>query len=548
MKLKKNLPYLILLTIFITNSIVTQLVAQQINKPKLVIGIVIDQMRYDYLYRFYPYYTNDGFKKLMNNGTNFTFAHLNYVPSYTAPGHSTIYTGTTPFFHGIISNYWYDKKTKRMIYSVSDKSVKSVGTNDEQGEMSPKRLLTTTIGDQLKLFTNGESKVISLSLKDRAAILPGGHWANGAYWYDSNNGKFITSTYYMNKLPAWVKKFNNRKLAYHYMEQSWKLFRPKKYYIHSQPDQVPYEVDVFHEGKTSFPHVFNNLTQKQKYSKLRSTPFGNRILVDFVKAAVVGENLGLNKGTDFLAISFSSTDYIGHQYGPTSVELEDTYLRLDSQIAELLKFFDNKLGKGNYLLFLTADHGVVEAPAYLKEHNMPVGELNYKVSLDSLNNFAKRKYMNDKIIENYSNNQIFLNYKIISQNRWNIHKVRQSFADYLRETFPSISSIFTRDDLEKQVANRKSNNFILNGFNLQRSGDIAFVLKPGYLMNFLKKGTTHGTGYSYDTHVPMLFYGWHIPNQTISTPVYTVDIAPTITNLLKITEPDGCIGIPLINH
>ncbi len=541
MKLKNILTFLFI-TLFISSAVFPQ----QVKKPRLLVGIVIDQMRYDYLYRFYPYYSENGFKRLMNEGTNFTFAHFNYVPTYTGPGHTSVYTGTTPFYHGIISNNWYDKRSKKMIYCVQDTSVKSVGSNDSEGEMSPKKLLTTTITDQLRLFNNGASKVISVSIKDRAAILPGGHWANAAYWYDGQNGKFITSSYYMDKLPGWVNKFNEKKLADSYMSKTWTLFRPEKDYAQNQPDQVPYEVDVFNEGKTSFPHTFNKLTETQKYDKLRSTPYGNSILADFAEAAVEGEKLGQNKNTDFLAISFSSTDYIGHQYGPTSVELEDTYLRLDSQIADLLNFLDKKIGKGNYLLFLTADHAVMENDAYLKEHNIPTGELNYKISLDSLRAFSKREYKSDNIIENYSNNQIFLNHKIISENCWNIHEVRRAIADYLRETFPTITSIFTRDDIEKQVAERVTNNVILNGFNLNRSGDIAFNLKPDYLMNFMKKGTTHGTGYSYDTHVPLLFYGWHIPKQTINTPVYTVDIAPTIADLLRITEPNGCIGIPLI--
>lgn len=522
------------------------IISQTLKKPKLVVGIVIDQMRYDYLYRFYNYYGDDGFKRLMNQGSNFSFAHFNYIPTYTAPGHTSIYTGTTPFFHGIIGNDYFDRASGRMIYCVSDTTEKSIGSNDNEGEMSPKRLLATTITDQLKLATNGKSKVISISLKDRASILPGGHWANAAYWYDSNTGSFISSSYYIKALPNWVKEFNERKLADKYISEGWKLSKPDEDYQNTAPDKSPFENDVFNEGKTTFPHNFDKVKQSKRYGILESTPFGNQIVEEFVKAALKNEDLGKGKETDFLAVSFSSTDYIGHAYGNYSYELEDTYIKLDSQIADLLKALDKQVGEGNYLLFLTADHAVLDTPGYLKEHRLPTGELNYKTAVDSLTAFTVRNFGSQKIIENFSNDQIFFNRHIIKEKNLNIHKVEQVYSDYLRDTFPSIGSIFTRDDFEKQIASRTSANLTLNGFNPARSGDIAFTLQPGYLISFMKKGTTHGSPYTYDTHVPMIFYGWHIPKQTINAPVYTVDIAATIADLLKITEPSACIGIPLI--
>ncbi len=522
------------------------LLPQNVERPKLVVGIVIDQMRYDYLYRFNQYFGNDGFKRLMDEGTNFTYAHFNYVPTYTAPGHTSIYTGTTPFYHGIIANDWYDKSKEKMIYCVNDTTERSIGSNDVEGEMSPKNLMATTITDQIKLATSGKSKVISISLKDRAAILPGGHWANAAYWYDSKTGDFISSSYYTKSLPKWVIDFNNRKLADNYLSNEWKLSKPISDYQISNPDESPYENDVFSEGKTSFPHSFSNVKPQNKYGVLESTPFGNQLLEEFVKAALKNENLGKGNETDFLAISFSSTDFIGHAYGNYSYELEDTYIKLDSQIADLLKALDKQVGKGNYLLFFTADHGVLDTPSYLKEHNLPTGELNYKKALDSLNQFSIRTFGDKNIIENFSNNQIFLNRNLIAQRNLDIHKVEQDYADFLRNTFPAIASVFTRDALEMQTPNRMSTNLTLNGFNPERSGDIAITLRPGYLISFMKKGTTHGAPYNYDTHVPMIFYGWHIPKQTVNTPVYIVDIAATVANLLNISEPSACIGIPLI--
>jgi len=518
---------------------------QDIQRPKLVVGIVIDQMRFEYLYRFNSFYGKGGFNRLMNEGTNFSFAHYNYVPTNTAPGHASIYTGTTPFYHGIIGNDWYDKQTKKMINSVSDTTKKSIGSNDKEGEKSPQRLLSTTITDQLKLATSNASKVIAISLKDRSAVLPGGHLANAAYWYNDKSGDFISSSYYMQSLPGWVADFN-RKLMNKYLSEGWTLSRPVSDYLISLPDETSHEKDIFNEGKTSFPHLFNHLNDKTKYEVMETTPFGNQLVEEFVKAALINEKLGQNKETDFLAISFSSTDHVGHQYGTYSFETQDTYIKLDALIEDLLNAFDKQVGKGNYLLFLTADHGAVETPAYLKELNLPTGELNSKKFLYSLKSFAVRNYGDEKLIENSSNKQIYFNRDVIRKKNLNIHNVEQAFSDYLRDTFPAIASIYKRDDLEGETASRKSSNLTLNGFNPSRSGDIAFTLQPGFLPNFLNQGTSHSSGYSYDTHVPMIFYGWRIPKQTVNTPVYIVDIAATIADLLKITEPSASIGVPLI--
>jgi predicted AlkP superfamily pyrophosphatase or phosphodiesterase len=520
--------------------------SQPVPRPKLVVGIVIDQMRYDYLYRYKPYYGKNGFNRLMSEGTNFTFAHFNYVPTYTAPGHTSIYTGTAPFYHGIISNDWFDKQKKEMMYCVKDTLTTSVGSSDDEGAMSPRRLLASTITDQLKLATNGASKIISISLKDRAAILPGGHMANAAYWYDNKTGDFISSSYYMKSLPEWVADFNRKKLADKYLSQEWNLLKPDSDYQISAPDEVPYEYDVFAEGKTSFPHSFKNVNSASKYEALESTPFGNDIVEKFVKAALINENLGNGESTDFLAVSFSSTDYIGHAYGTNSFEIEDTYLRLDEQIADLLNALDEQVGKGNYVVFLTADHAALVTPGYLARNNMPTGELNTNRASDSIKHFLKNEFGSIDLIENFSNGQVFLNHSLIRKRHLDIHKVMKELAGYIEESLPAVSEVYTRDDLQSQTAYRANPCLVLNGYNVKRSGDIVLELKPGYLLNNLGAGTTHGAQYAYDTHVPMLFYGWHIPVQTINTPVYTVDIAPTITDLLKITEPDCCIGIPLI--
>jgi predicted AlkP superfamily pyrophosphatase or phosphodiesterase len=518
---------------------------QRSQKPKLIIGIVVDQMRFDYLTRFNKYFGEEGFKRLIKEGSNFTYAHFNYVPTYTAPGHTSIYTGTTPFFHGIIGNNWYDKTKDEMVSSVWDNSFQSVGVQTNEGQRSPGKILSNTITDQLKIATNGKSKVISVSIKDRAAILPGGHSADLALWYSTETGKFITSDYYVKSLPKWVDYFNNSKLPDKYISQLWTLSLPASDYLISSPDESVYEKDTFNEGKTSFPHSLKNVPGSSKYSAIIKTPFGNQLVLELAKAAVINESLGKNTVTDFLAISFSSTDYIGHEYGPNSVEIEDTYIKLDKQIADLLSSLDNLVGKGNYLLFLTADHAVMESPGYLRKLKINGENFESKRLNDSLQSFAEKKYNNENIILNTSNRQIFLNFKLLREKKFNPEDVENNLKEYLLNAFPEIAMVWTKKELLDKIAERTSNNLILNGFNFKRSGDIAFEFEPNIIPDH-KKGSTHGSIYKYDTHVPMIFFGWHIPHQKINTPVYTVDIAPTIANLIGITEPNACIGIPLI--
>ncbi|MFH1195102.1 MAG: alkaline phosphatase PafA [bacterium] len=520
--------------------------SQNIERPKLVVGIIVDQMRFDYLYRFNSLYGEDGFNRLMNGGSNFTFAHFNYDLTSTAMGHASIYTGTTPFYHGIIGNDIFIRNIHKMVFCIKDSSVKSVGSNDDEGQKSPRNLFSTTITDQLKLASNGLSKVISISLKDRGAVLPGGHFPNGAFWYDEETGDFITSSYYMNSLPAWITDFNERKLVKQYLSENWELSFPSGIYNLCTSDESKYEYDLFNEGDTSFPHSFGNLTEAGRYAHLGDTPSGNQILVELAKAALINENLGNGNQTDFLAISFSAPDHVGHGYGIFSYELMDMYIKLDNQLAELLKILDAHVGSGNYLLFLTADHAAMETPAYMLDHNLPAGALVLKRLTDSLHTFSKKVFGDEKIIENLSNRQIYLNRDLISKMNLDFHNVEKETADFLRNSFPEITSIFTRDFLETQTASREPTNFILNGFHPNLSGDLAYNMHPGFLNNILEKGTTHGSSYNYDTHVPMIFYGWHIPVQTENTPVYIVDIAATIADLLKIIEPNACIGIPLI--
>ncbi len=538
--------YRIILALFFSFSIV-YCYGQEPNKPKLVVGIVIDQMRYDYLFKYEKFYGEDGFKRLMYQGSNFTFTHFDYVPTYTGPGHASIYTGSTPYYNGIISNDWYNRKTDSFVNCIQDDTVLTIGETSSEGQASPKRLLTTTISDQLKIATNGKSKIYSISLKDRAAILPGGHNPDEVYWYSSKTGKFISSTYYTNSLPAWVIDFNEKNVASELFNGSWNLLLPPEDYQLSEPDEAPWEEDVFSEGKTSFPHSFNKVMNK-KYDLIRSTPFGNELLLQFAKALIQNEKPGTGDYTDFLAISFSSTDFIGHAYGPNSVEIQDAFIRMDRQLAELFRTLDESVGKVNYLIFLTADHAVSETVGYLQKMNIPAGKFNYDNCRDSIKQYAERKFGTSDIIENFSNFQIYLNREIIKTKKLNLSEVEDIFRDYLQNEFPEIETVFLRHELKDISPQRVPGNYILNGFNPERSGDVEFTLKPNYLPIRDNYGTTHGASYPYDTHVPLLFYGWNVPSQVINKPVYIVDIAATICNMLGIDEPTGCIGIPIIDR
>jgi len=519
--------------------------AQQ-QKPKLVIGIVIDQMRYDYLDRYWNKLGNDGFKKIINNGFNCKNTHFNYMPTYTGPGHASIYTGTTPENHGIIANDWYDKENKEMIYCAQDTTVKTIGSESINGLMSPKNMITTTITDQLKLNTNLQGKVIGVSLKDRGAILPAGHKADAAYWFDGGNvGKWISSSYYLTELPKWVNEVNKKNSANTFLNLPWNSLLPITEYTESIADNNPYE-GVFKGEKTpTFPHNLPALRDSnENFSLIKSTPFGNNITTEMALAAIVGENLGADLITDFLAISYSSPDYIGHQFGPTSVEVEDTYLRLDNDLATFFAFLETKFKKEEILIFITADHGAVDVPQYLIDNHIPAGYFNKLKMTADLKAFCFTKWKVD-LIENISNGNVFLNHEIIAKNSLSASQIEQEIANYLL-TFEGISQTFTATTLKTTIITENISANIQRGFNQKRSGDVVYVLASGWINAGYKTGTTHGSPYNYDTHVPLLWYGYQIPTGATAEKIIIPDIAATLAVLLNINVPSACTGKPIL--
>jgi len=505
------------------------------NHPKLIVGLVIDQMRWDFLYRYKSRYSTNGFNRLLAQGYSCENTMIPYMPTYTAPGHACIYTGSVPAINGIIGNNWYNRKTNSSVYCTQDDSVKTVGSSSNLGKMSPKNLWATTITDELRLSTNFTSKVIGIALKDRGAILPAGHSANAAYWYDDIAGSFITSTHYMDELPAWVLAFNKQQLPATYMQQDWNTLLPIATYIQSTADDKTYEATIAGESKPVFPHRLSAITTA-KNAAFKTTPFANSYSFDFAKAAIKNESLGNNTVPDFLTLSISSTDYIGHTFGPNSIEIEDTYLRLDKDIADFLTYLDKTVGKGNYLFFLSADHGVAHVPAFTKEHKIPGGSVSDEALAKKLNTLIAEKFGIQKAIITVMNYQVYLSDSTVSQ--------KESIGELIitelkKEDF--IADAIVLNNVANAAVPAPQKERMINGFSPGRSGDIQFIFKPGYFDGGTK-GTTHGLWNPYDAHIPLLFFGWNIKPGKTCRETYMTDIAATIAALLHIQMPNGSVG------
>ncbi|HKO77797.1 MAG TPA: alkaline phosphatase PafA [Flavobacterium sp.] len=510
--------------------------SQAQQRPKLVVGIVVDQMKMEYLYRYSDDFSAKGFKRLMDNGFTFYNMNYNYAPTFTAPGHASIYTGTTPAVHGIIGNDWYIRSTGKNMYCTDDASVKTlVEGAEKEGAMSPKNLLSTTITDELRMATNFTGKVIGLSIKDRGAILPAGHFANWAFWC-TKSGTFISSSFYGDKMPDWVTQFNSEKNYMKYIEKGWSLLKPIDTYNESLSDNNPYEGRLDKTLPPVFPYNLNKIYKESGMEVLKTTPFGNDFLAELAMRAIDKEELGKDNITDFLAVSFSSTDYVGHTFGPRSMEVQDTYLRLDLTISTFLDYLDKTVGKDNYLVFLTADHAVAENPIYLKDHKYNVTNISSKEIFASLNKFSTDTF-GANLVLSYSNFNVFLDRDVIKQKGLELAKVKQSFKDFLM-TQVYIKRVYTQEDILAGSAQDYYLGFIFKGYDAKQSGDLVVLEGAGYLES-IETGTTHGTPNSYDTNVPLLFYGWQVPKGESNKKQYITEIAPTLSKMLKITTPNG---------
>ncbi|GIV37871.1 MAG: alkaline phosphatase family protein [Cyclobacteriaceae bacterium] len=536
---------LLLLYVFCFN------VSGQTPRPKLVVGIVVDQMRQDYLYRYTETFGEEGFKRLMKEGFYLANAHYNYVPTYTGPGHASVYTGTTPAIHGIVGNEWYDKALHKSVYCVYDETVRTVGSSSEgQGKMSPHHLLTTTITDELKLATGGRGKVISISDKDRGAILPGGHMADAAYWFDETTGRMITSTFYLKTLPPWVEQFNKRKLPDQYLNGVWNLALPAEKYRASDADNSPYEVKFHTENKSTFPYDLGKLRHTNgNYDLLSNTPFSNDLLTEMAKAALDAEQLGKDEWTDFLCISFSAPDKLGHRTGPRAMELQDLYVRLDRNLADLLKKLDATVGAGEYLVFLTSDHGVSDVPQLLVDRRVPVGYLRSAEIKRLLGELTQQYFQGKPVVEAITNWQIYLNHELFTGDpksggvEWMVSL--ELISNFLAQQ-PGIAQVYAKNLIRQGNFDEGGiKGMVIRGYHPKRSGDIVLVPEPNWLDQGTVAGTTHGSPYMYDTHVPVIFFGKGVRPGSTAAYYRITDIAPTLAILLKVAFPSGCTGQPI---
>ena len=508
--------------------------------PKIVVGIMIDQMRWDYLYRYQNRYSANGFNRIISEGFNCQNTFIPYTPTATACGHACVYTGSVPAIHGITGNNFWDETLKKSMYCVEDKTVKTVGTDTKDGEMSPRNMQTNTITDELRLATNMKSKTIAVSIKDRSSILPGGFTSNGSYWYDEGKGKFITSTFYMQQLPNWAVNFNNRNLADSFYAQGWKTLYPLNTYTQSTNDTADWErTDWMGVPKAVFPYDLTKYIGKDYY-KLPYIPQGNDYTLMMAKAAIEGENLGNNTVTDFLAVSLSSPDYMGHSFGQNSVEAEDMYLRLDNSLANFFDYLDAKFGKGNYTTFITADHGAAQVPAYMQSVKIPAGNLNTKDIFKRVNEKIKTEFNVSNVILHQTYYNIVLNIPNIDSAKADVELVKKAVIKYLEQE-KGIYRIIDKQKLESSNIFSPLKERLIASYYPSRSGHLQIIPQPQWFKDN-SKGTDHSVWNPYDAHIPLLWYGFGIKKGQSSREVYMTDIAPTLAALLNIQMPNGCVG------
>jgi predicted AlkP superfamily pyrophosphatase or phosphodiesterase len=539
----KKLIFIILLTLSI-NPCFTQP-----SKTKLMVGIIVDQMRPDYLQRFYNQLGEKGFKRLLNEGFICQNTHINYFPSVTAVGHASIYSGTSPKYHGIIENEWFDRNQKKVIYSVYDTTVFTIGNPGiPKKSYSARNLLTTNISDELKLGTNFKGKVFAMSLKDRGATMPGGHLADGAFWFDQNTGNFISSTYYVSELPPWVTAFNEKKYADKYLENVWNLLLPEDEYAKTSfADDNSYESLIAGKNKPTFPYNLKEMSKFRKvpYYGIYASPYGSTLLTDLAIEALKNAGIGNDAYPDILAISYSGTDAVGHLFGPQSRELNDIYLHLDNDLARLLDALDKYIGKDNYTLFLTADHGVGEIPAYLKDHNIPAGYIDTAIFVNEIREKLSLKFGPGKWLENYVDANLYLNRSLAQNKGIPMRELENYLAGIVRE-ITGVAEVYTKSQLEENNYATGIGYKVQIGFYPERCGDVVYILKANWNEKYATYVANHGSPYDFDTHIPLIWFGAGISKGSTYKPLNITDIAPTISVLLHIKNPGSCIGNPIV--
>jgi predicted AlkP superfamily pyrophosphatase or phosphodiesterase len=521
-----------------------------VKRPKLVVGLIVDQMRWDFLYKYSNRYSANGFNRLLNQGHTCENAYIPYAPTVTAAGHACVYTGSVPSLHGVVGNEWYDNLHSDFIYCAEDSTVSAVGRNGTStaGKMSPRNMWTTSISDELRIATNFQGKSVGVCIKDRGAIFPAGHSANAAYWYDVSSGRWITSSYYMKELPKWLDKLNEDQFTKKYYDKNWSTLYPKSTYTLSDGDEQIYEGKFRDNPSSSLPYKMSDAFEKNK-GFVASSPHGNSMTIEVARNAVEHHELGKDNITDILCLSLSSPDYIGHQFGPNSVEIEDTYLKLDQEIATFLNYLDKEVGVGAYTIFLSADHGVAHIPGFNEKNKLPGRLAPSSKIIINLNDDINKKYGIKDAILTEQNNQIYLDKEAIKESKFKVEDIEEYIIDELAKD-SAVLQVFKLSKLNQVVMNSKVREMFNNGYTPSRSGEIQIILKSGFFDGRMT-GTTHGSHYAYDAHIPILFYGFGIKQGKTYRNVYMTDIAPTIASLLKIQMPSGTVGEAIheaLNH
>jgi predicted AlkP superfamily pyrophosphatase or phosphodiesterase len=538
----------ILLLIFVFNRLQGQTAYLPPEKPRLVIGIVVEQLRYDQLEKFRNRLGESGIRRLLNEGTYFQNAYFQYLLTQSAPGHATISTGAEPSLHGITSDNWYLPLKNELIYCTKDIEVQPVGGSYESGLHSPVNLQVSTFSDELKMATNKKAKVFAVGMKESSVIFSAGHAADGAYWYDNTTGTWMTSTYYTDSLPGWINDFNALKYSDIYLNNPWNLSRPVQDYSDCVPDSNIYETGF--GGLNYFPYDLKKLSTKGKssskrdYSLLRETPFGNSLTTSLAMRLIEKEKLGKDDVTDYLSICYSSTDYIGHRFGPSSFEMADALLRLDQDITYLLNFLNDSLGKRNFLIYVTASHGISEIPGILESNRIPAGYFRQNQALQLLRSYLNAVYGEGDWIKGYSEKQIFLNRTLIEDARIPLEEVQKKVARFLVQ-ISGIASAYPYSAFEANDFGNGNLKKIINNYNPQRSGDVIITLNSGWIEKEDDYVTDHNSPYEYDSHVPLIWYGWSVNRATVSRKVNITDIAATLSLLCKVPYPNACTGEPM---
>lgn len=518
------------------------------DKPKLVIGIVVEELKYDQLEKFRDRLGENGIKRLINEGTYFKNASFDYMLTQSAPGHATIATGAEPSFHGITSDDWYVPLKNELINCTHDVNVNSVGGSFESGMHSPVNLLVSTFSDELEMSSNRKAKVFGVGIRESSAIFSAGHAANGAYWFDNTTGTWMSSTYYINSLPTWVNDFNAMKFSDTYLNGTWNLFRPAKDYVDCLPDSNGFEAGF--NGINYFPYDLkklrskNEFNSKNDYSLLRETPFSNSLTTDFAIRLIKNEQLGKDDVIDYLSICYSATDYIGHRFGPSSVEMGDAILRLDDDIKNLLTFLNDSIGKKNVLIYFTAAHGISEIPTVLEKNRIPSGYFQQNQALQLLRSYLNAVYGEGNWVKGYSERQIFLNRTLIEDARLSLDDVQKKVARFLVQ-FTGVEAAYPYSAFEANDFGNGNLKKIINNFSPQRSGDVIVTLNPGWVEKGTDYVTNHNSPWEYDSHVPLIWYGWTVNRATVTRQVNMTDIAATLSTLCKVPYPNACTGEPM---